>query len=148
MQATCRNPRRDVNNRGVLVSILGIPTPGYEIDLVHDCGLEQFIEAAGYSGGHRYAIDVVGVLRVLAANVNLAGWSAGRTRNGLLKNLRRRIGWRSVILILLEPLISGARIDGERHGCVDGDALEAYRHGGESKINSEVRVAVADGDRF
>jgi len=53
-----------------------------------------------------------------------------------------------VILILLEPLISGPRIDGERHGCVHGNALEAYRHGGESKINSDVGIAVADGDRF
>ena len=53
-----------------------------------------------------------------------------------------------MILILLEPLISGARIDGERHGCVDGHALKTYRHGGESKINSDVGIAVADGDRF
>src|SRR6267154_889419 len=104
MQTASWNPRRDVHNRGVLVSVLCVPTPGYEIDLVYDGWLEQFIEAPGYSGGHGYSIDVVGVLRVLAANVNLAGWSAGRTSDGLLEDLRRRIGWRSVILILLEPL--------------------------------------------
>src|SRR5882762_5805243 len=131
MQAASWNPRRDVYNRRVLVSVLSVPSASYEIDLVHHGWLEQLIEAARYPGGHRYSIDVVGVLRVLAANVDLAGGSAGRTGNGLLENLRRRIGWRSMILILLEPLITGACIDGERHGCVDCNALETYRHSGE-----------------
>src|ERR1700680_369413 len=53
-----------------------------------------------------------------------------------------------MILILLEPLISGARVDGERHRCVDGNALETYGHGGEGEFDSDVSTSIANGDRF
>src|SRR2546423_10415112 len=111
MEAASGNSGRDVHNRSVLVSVLGVPSTSYEIDLVHDGRLEQLVEAAGNSCGHRHSVDVIGVLGVLAANVNLACRSASGASDRLLQNLRRRGRRRAVILVLLEALVASSRID-------------------------------------
>jgi len=81
VQSASRNPRGDVHDSGVLVPVLGVPAAGGELDLVDYRWLEQLVDAARYSRGHRYAIDVVGVLRVLASDVDLARRRARGTRN-------------------------------------------------------------------
>ena len=148
MKPAGRNSRADIDDCGVLVSVLGVPTAGDEIDLVHDRGLEQFVEAARYSRRHGYAIDVIRILGVLAADVDLAGWSASRTSDGLLQDLRSGVGRTSVILVLLEALVARPGIDCEWHRSVDGYALQTYGNWGECEVDAEVTTCIADGDLF
>jgi len=56
------------------------------------------------------------VLRVLSADMNFAGRSARRTHDRLLQELRTSCYWAPVVVVLLEDLVAGARVDGERHG--------------------------------
>ena len=85
---------------------------------------------------------------MLPANVNLAGRSAGGTGNRLLQDLRRRVVRSTVILILLESLISSASVDGKRNRSGDGNTLKTYGDGVEGKINPDIRIAVAHRNRF
>src|SRR6185436_7668549 len=119
---------------------------GFEIDLIDDRWIEQLVETARDSSGHRYAVHVVGVLRVLAADVDFPGGRAGGTGNRLLQDLRRRICRRPVVLILFEPLVAAARIDREWYRRRDGDALKADRDRRQREIDVNVVIAVADRD--
>jgi len=85
VEAAGGNPGRDVHDRSVLVAVLGVPSPRLEINLIHDLGVEEFVQAPGDAGGHGYAVHVVGILRVLSADMDLAGWRAGRAHDRLLQ---------------------------------------------------------------
>ena len=84
MEAAGGNARVDVHDRGVLVAVFGVPAAGLEIDLIHDLRIEELVQAPRDAGGHRYAVYIVSVLGMLPADVDLAGWSAGRAHDGLL----------------------------------------------------------------
>ena len=87
MERSGRNTRPDVYNRGVPLPILGIPSTGLEVDLVNYGRVEQFVETARDPGWNGDAINEVGVLGVLPANMDLAGRGAGRSGNRLLDDL-------------------------------------------------------------
>ena len=53
--------------------------------MIHDLGVEEFVQAPGDAGGHGYAVHAVGILRVLSADMDLARWSAGRAHDRLLQ---------------------------------------------------------------
>ena len=64
---------------------------------------------------------------MLPADVDFAGGRARRADDGLLQQLRRGIGRRAVIVVLLEDLIAGPRVDRERHRRGDFHRREADR---------------------
>ena len=52
---------------------------------------------------------------MLSADVHLAGGRASGAGDGLLYDLRRGLGGSAVIVVLLEHLVAGARIDRDRN---------------------------------
>src|SRR5207244_3932560 len=110
------NARGDVDHGGVLVAVLGVPAARLEVDLVHDLRVEQLVQAARDPRGDGDAVHVVRVLGVLTADVDFARGRTGGTHDGLLQDLGRRVGGRTVVVVLFEDLVAGPRVDGERHG--------------------------------
>src|SRR5207244_5305788 len=105
--------RVDVDHRGVLVAVLGVPATRLEINLVHHFGIEQLVQAPRDSGGDGNAIHVVGILGVLAADMDFAGRGTRGAHDGLLQDLGRRVDGRPMIVVLREDLVPGPRVDGE-----------------------------------
>src|SRR2546427_1206929 len=57
VESTRGDPRVDVHDRGDLAPVLGVPSPGLEIDLVHDLRVEQLVQAPGDARGDRDAVQ-------------------------------------------------------------------------------------------
>ena len=127
VEAAGGNARGDVHDRGVLVAVFGVPPPRLEIDLIHDLGIEQLVQAARDTGGYGYAIHVVRVLRMLPADMDLARWGASRAHDGLLQELGCRTIGSPMVIVLFEDLVSRARVDGERDCRSDLDRGEVDR---------------------
>ena len=139
MESPRRDPGRDVHDRRVLVAVLGVPSPGLEIDLVHHLRVEQLVQAAGDARWHGKAVHVVGVFGVLAADMDFAGRRPRRAHDRLLQDLGCRVGRSAVVIVLLEDLVAAAGVDGERDGGSDLHRLEVDRNGREPEIHRLAR---------
>ena len=146
VEAAAGNARVDVHDRCVLVAVFGIPPAGLEVDLIHDLGIEELIQAPRDAGWHRYAVHVVGVLRVLAADVNFSGWRPGGADDGLLQNLGCGVRWRAVVVVLLEDLVAGARVDGQRARGRDLHGRQIHRQRHEPKVRPAESLCGSDRD--
>ena len=144
VKASDRNPSGDINDGRVLVSIFRVPCAGLEIDLIHDCRIEELVETARDSSRHRHTVHVVRVLRVLAAYVNFTGWRARCARDGLLEYLRCGVARRAVILVLLEPLVTGSSIYSQGNRRRDRDCFQTYSYRCQLEIEADVSRAIGD----
>ena len=116
VEAPGGDARIHVNDSSVLVAVFGVPAAGLEVDLVDHFRIEQLVQAARDTGGHGDAVHVIGVLGVLAADVNFACRGPDGARDRLLQDLGGCVGGRPVVVVLLEDLVARAGVDGERHG--------------------------------
>jgi hypothetical protein len=148
VQSAARDPRRDIDDRRILVAVLGVPAARDEVDLIDHLRIEQLVQAPRHPGRNGDAIDVVRVLGVLPADVHLAGRRARGAGDRRLQNLRRRIGRSAVVVVLLEHLIAGPSIHGDWYGCRHGDGGETHRRGDHLEIEvSDVGLTTRDRDR-
>src|SRR6266568_3328495 len=146
MEPARGDPRGDIDDGGVLVAVLGVPPARLEVDLVHDLRVEQLVQAARDPRGDGDAVYVVRVFGVLPADVDFACGRARGTHDGLLQDLRRRVGGRAVVIILLEDLVAGAGVDGERHGRCDLHRRQIDWEGDQAEIGAGKRVRSPNGD--
>ena len=144
MKAANRHPRGDIDDGGILLPVLGVPSAGLEIDRVHDLRIEQFIQAARNATRHGHAIKKICVLRMLAADVHFAGRCADRAGHRLLNDLRRRGRGCAVRSLLRVRLVAGTRIDGDWRRGVDLHRRQRYGRLHQRNVEHRRRFAIDD----
>jgi hypothetical protein len=145
VERAARNPRLDVDDAGVLLSELGVPPTGHEIDSLHDRRIEQFVETSRHAGRDRHAIHEIRVLCVLVANVHLPRGRPGGSGQRLLDDLRGRLRRREVGSVLGERLVPGPRVHGDRCPVDDRNRLQLCDRHREAEVRLRC-LSVLDGD--
>src|SRR5256885_1839007 len=91
-------------------------------------------------------LPVLVFLGVWAQEWALAGRRARRAHDRLLQDLRRRVGRRSMVVVLLEALVARARVDRERHGRAALHRREVDREGNQAEIGLGETVSLSNGE--
>src|SRR5438128_6327003 len=146
MEPAGGNARGDIDDGRVLVAVLGIPPARLKVDLIHDLRVEQLVQAARDPRRDGDAVHIVRVLGVLTADVDFARGRAGGTYDGLLQDLRRRVGGRTVVVVLLKDLVAGPCVDGERYGRGHLHRRQIDREGDQAEVGAREGVRRPDSD--
>src|SRR4051812_12273635 len=112
MKTSCGHAVLNIDDRGHLSAKLCRPPTIPEDRALNDLRIDDLIQSSKHAKRYGRAIDIIGELTMLSADVHLTSWRTDRAHHVLLHEICHTSSRRSMVSLRFEDLIASSRVEG------------------------------------